>query len=219
MERKRFRIASEKESFSAVCFCAHTPAGPCWGHTSSFPAVLCGSRLSTSHLDHASHTPVLTLPPQRLYANGSVDDSPRGACGALLPVQQTGGCRMVRQCDPFWRGRGVQGVRQTLSHGAGHNGTIARRLPDREGVRGFRWRPPRPRFCSPPQRAIWKSPVMDDATQGICSPLVVCWTPARTALRATSISRPGMASSRKSWLVNGELRPAPSLAVFPGLVA
>jgi hypothetical protein len=49
---------------------------------------------------------------------------------------------MVRQCDPFWRGRGVQGVRQTLSHGAGHNGTIARRLPDREGVRGFRRRRP-----------------------------------------------------------------------------
>jgi hypothetical protein len=135
MERKRFRIASEKESFSAVCFCAHTPAGPCWGHTSSFPAVLCGSRLSTSHLDHASHTPVLTLPPQRLYANGSVDDSPRGACGALLPVQQTGDSRQGRECHPSRGGRGVKHVRQTLSDVGARIGAVKRDFPDRACVR------------------------------------------------------------------------------------
>jgi len=45
---------------------------------------------------------------------------------------------MVRQGDSLWRGRGVPGVRPTMSHCAKYNGIVARRLPDREGVRGFR---------------------------------------------------------------------------------
>jgi hypothetical protein len=68
----------------------------------------------------------------------------RGATGGYAPLgevseKQVVG-RMVRQCDPLWRGRGVPDVRQILSHCAGHNGTIERSLPDSEGVQGFRRR-------------------------------------------------------------------------------
>jgi len=64
----------------------------------------------------------------------------RGACGALLPVRQTGGCRQGRACHPFRDGWGVKHVRQTLTDVGACIGDVERGLPDGRALRGMLFR-------------------------------------------------------------------------------
>ena len=50
-----------------------------------------------------------------------------------------------------------------------------------------------------------KSPVRDDASQGICLPLVSSFTPLRTFLNTCSIGTPGMRMFFSKWEVYNSL--------------
>ena len=66
--------------------------------------------------------------------------STRVACGARLPVRQTGGSRQGRACHLFGGGRDVQYVRQTLSDVSAHIGDVKRGFPDGRALRGMLFR-------------------------------------------------------------------------------